>query len=187
MSHPIKAVCLLSLVLAVGCTKSPSPTESKATANTQQVELQSPLEIEANRAGFESAEAYQRHELINQVTRAEQQRKALIEEMDAAIPDVEEFQRAFSDNESEAVSVDDLAVSFAGKDWIGSGKAKQMSIKVRLENLAERETIRSIVFDMEVYRKGNKSPVSKSSRWMASPIMRTDPTVAVIKGVKGGH
>lgn len=178
MTYQLRSACLLALTIGLaGCTDTPSPVEISPKQDVQKVDERSPLEIKASGAGFDSVVAYKRHLL----TKAEQKRKSLERKMDDMAPVVETFQRAFSDNQSIAVSVEDLSLSFAGKSWVGTGDTKQMSIKIRLENPAQRETIRSIVFDMEVYRSDSDTPISQSSLWMVSSTLGLAPTEAAVR------
>ncbi|WP_166256326.1 hypothetical protein [Marinobacter salicampi] len=144
----------------------------------------SPAEDHAAQKG-EHVGSHDQKMLLNQKLKlAQQQRQSLVAEIEALVPKAEAFQATVEKDQSIAVSTPELGVQFTSKKWVGQGAAKRMDIRMRLANRAKGRTIRSVVLEVDIYRKGSDVPVSSPTRWIASSVFGFRPSTIVVRSIK---
>lgn len=174
----------VSLVVATALLTGWTSGYAPLARSADQVQEVSTPPVEDRAAKAQEHVPDQLAQLNEKLTLAEQQRHSLVAKIEALEPEAEAFRATVDDDQSVATSTPELGAQFAGKDWVGHGKSKRMDIQVRLANRANEKTIRSVVLEVDVYRKGSDVPVSRSTRWIASSVFGFRPSTAVVRPIK---
>lgn len=173
---------LILATLLTGWTGVFSGTTEEA-AQAPPKPLTFPARIESGTASATATPEVQQGELLQKVAEAEDKQQALRDRISTLANASKAFEETFEENQSIGISVPELAVDFAGKRWIGSYDTQRMDIRVRLGNRSQNQPVQSVVFDLEIYRKGSDKQIVGPSRWLASSLLGLKPSTAIVRSL----